>query len=290
MLWTLPPQALPLGFWSEAHEHLPCAGVEFANPGSSPMGVEVLADTVSVAGGTLRGLVRNWSSTLWAWGAEVHVEGRSFAWPLTIQPGEVAGFEFANWDGPADLGSIEFSVTAQMSDEADLSRGFKIARSLSYGICREDLAGHGGILAIPDEQRDEILLGAGCLAKLGASGQYRGRLGPSGAHTGLGGVSHPSMRGEMAPGLVAELRAYGAAIDDNGVVVDLQRLTLFVPGGYSENPEGPDMLRDENGNLLVSPAIVIREYPTLDRAYDVLTVLIPSRWAAEFVVWIGGAN
>lgn len=287
VLRTLPHRARPLGFRSEVQDHLPCQGIEWVAQESQPAGMEVLVETVSVNGGTLRGLARNLSDTLWAWDVEVHASTNSFEWPLTVQPGEVAGFEFPNWDGPSDPGLIEFSISADMSEDADLSRGFEIGRSMSPFVCDSDLAGHGGILAVPDEYRDEILAGAGCLDQLWAFGRYRGGRGQSAAHVGLGSPSHPSMRGRMAPGLVADLRVYGAHIDDDGRVADLKRLTPFSFGGFAVD-EGPK--RDADGNHLISPAQTFREYPPLDVYDRSLTLLLPSRWQGDFVVWIGGAH
>ena len=288
--WTLPHRARPLGFYMNAFEHLPCWGIEWAGSGSRPGQVEVLPGTVSVVGGTLRGLARNWSSTLWAWDVEVRAGTRSFAWPLTIQPGEVAGFEFAGWDGPSDPVLIEFGVFAEMSNDADLSRGFEIGVGMAASwICRSELVGTGGTFSVPDEVLDEFTADEPCLRQLWVTGRHRGGPGQSGTRVGLGGPSHPSMRGQMAPALIEDLRAYLARIDAGGSVVDLQRLVPFFLEGYAYAPSGAAIL-DDDGNRVVIPAVVIREYPSLDDPDRSPILLFPDPSPDTFVLWVGGAH
>ena len=56
-------------------------GIEFA-PVDAPVDeVRVLPGTVAVSGGVLRGLVRNWSRHLWAYGVTVTVGEQAFEWP-----------------------------------------------------------------------------------------------------------------------------------------------------------------------------------------------------------------
>ena len=102
--------------------------------------VQVLTDTVLVRGGTLRGLVRNWSRELWAYGSVVTADGQSWHWPLSIQPGEVAPFEIEDWDGPADPARIRFEVAAEMSNDADLTRVHRLETPSGFhsGIRSED--------------------------------------------------------------------------------------------------------------------------------------------------------
>ena len=88
--------------------------------------VRVLHESVKVRDGVLRGMVRNWSRNLFAYGTSVTVDGRSWLWPLSIQPGETAPFEIEGWDGPAEPDQIEFAVTAEMSPEIDISRAWFI--------------------------------------------------------------------------------------------------------------------------------------------------------------------
>ncbi|WP_428118661.1 hypothetical protein [Candidatus Poriferisodalis sp.] len=128
---TLSPWEYPMGFINNAV-------VEFIDkPGDSVHGirysdaddpideVRLLAESVAVRDGVLRGLVRNWSRALWAYGVTVSAGGKSWRWPLSIQPGGVAPFEIEGWDGPQDPDQIDLAVAAQMSPKADLSRSYE---------------------------------------------------------------------------------------------------------------------------------------------------------------------
>ncbi|WP_420624146.1 hypothetical protein [Candidatus Poriferisodalis sp.] len=96
-------------------------------PADAPVdAVRVLAESVKVRDGVLRGLVRNWSRSLFAYGATVTADGKSWHWPLSVQPGETAPFEIDGWDGPTDPALIEFAVDAEMSPEIDISRAWFI--------------------------------------------------------------------------------------------------------------------------------------------------------------------
>lgn len=98
--------------------------IRFAESGAPIDDVRLLKHSVTLVDGTLRGLVRNWSRELWAYEVTVTADGRAFEWPLSIQPGELAPFEFAAWSGSGDTRNIQFDVTARMAGEADFSRAF----------------------------------------------------------------------------------------------------------------------------------------------------------------------
>lgn len=119
---TLPHGAYPYGVNHEASG----LGILYSSIDDPIDEVRVLADSVNVRNGALRGAVRNWSRHQWAYGVVVSAGGREWAWPLSVQPGETAPFEFEGWDGPADLEQIQISVTAEMSVQADISRSFEI--------------------------------------------------------------------------------------------------------------------------------------------------------------------
>ncbi len=91
--------------------------------------VVVLADTVSVKDGTVRGLVHNLSEGLYARNVVVAVGDLSWRWPLTVQPGERAPFEIEGWQGTDNPANIAVSVTADMSTTVDLSRAFKLGEN-----------------------------------------------------------------------------------------------------------------------------------------------------------------
>ena len=85
--------------------------------------VEVLVGTVKVKDGALRGLVQNKSATNWARGVTVSAQGKTWNYPLSVQPGEVAPFELDRWTGlENDPQKISFTVTATLSDTIDITR------------------------------------------------------------------------------------------------------------------------------------------------------------------------
>lgn len=95
------------------------------SPHHSPVDeVRLEPASVLVRGGVLRGLVRNWSRHLWAYGVTVTAGDKRFVWPLSVQPGEIAPFEIAGWDGPTDPEQIQIDVTAELSWHVDPSRAF----------------------------------------------------------------------------------------------------------------------------------------------------------------------
>ncbi|WP_419551636.1 hypothetical protein [Candidatus Poriferisodalis sp.] len=121
----LPYDAAEMGFLSSDHAHPERLGGIWFAPWDAPLDeVRVLVETIAVRDGVLRGLMRNWSRHLWAYGLTVSAGGREFVWPLSVQPGEIAPFEIHGWDGPTDPDLIELSVLAEMSWHADLSRAF----------------------------------------------------------------------------------------------------------------------------------------------------------------------
>lgn len=96
-------------------------------PADAPVdALRVLPESIKVRNGVLRGLVRNWSRNLFAYGTTVTADGRSWRWPLSVQPGETAPFEIEGWDGPVEPGQIRFTVDAEMSPEIDISRSWFI--------------------------------------------------------------------------------------------------------------------------------------------------------------------
>ena len=99
--------------------------------------IRVMPDSVLVRDGVVRGLVRNFSKTLF--GREVtvtasSVEGKESAnnnavpvsgrFPLTVQPGERAPFEIEGWTGSTDPADFVLVVTADLSTNVDITRSF----------------------------------------------------------------------------------------------------------------------------------------------------------------------
>ena len=127
---TLGPWGYPMGFINEARIEFTdefgtiVHGIRYSDADDPIDEVRVLADTVAVRDGMLRGLVRNLSRALWAYGVTVGAEGKSWQWPLSIQPGGVAPFEIEGWDGSDDSDQIDLTVIAHMSPKGDVSRSY----------------------------------------------------------------------------------------------------------------------------------------------------------------------
>ena len=185
--------------------------IEYSGRDSPVDEARVLGGTVSAAGGVLRGLVRNWSRTLWAYGVRVQAGGRGFSWPLSIQPGEAAPFEIDGWDGPSDPSQAVISVAAEMSNDADISRAWWM---LPYPQVIEPGAWHD---PPPQDVLDELPADAELLVSAGARYHlYYDR--PD---------SHPSLHGELADDLGFELAVFVAFLGDDGTVADVQAPTPY---------------------------------------------------------------
>lgn len=115
--------------------------IRFADAGAALDAVRLLDGSVTVAGGTLRGMVRNWSRTQWAYEVSVTAHGRTFEWPLSVQPGELAPFQITSWNGPIDPDGINLLVSAKMVPEADLSRSFSFSFGRSWRGNANDIPG-----------------------------------------------------------------------------------------------------------------------------------------------------
>ena len=175
--------------------------------------VRVLSGTVAVSGGVLRGLVRNWSRHLWAYGVTVTVGEQAFEWPLSVQPGEVAPFEIGGWDGPTDAGLIDIDVTAELSWHVDPSRAFRdrFTIPLVMGV------GESTSRPMPDSVRDRYAHVTGDVA---AGSVSVGSVEVLSVHLG-GATSHLSLRDVYEDFAVGDLRGYGAVFDSHGRVVDV---------------------------------------------------------------------
>lgn len=298
-LRTLPLGAQPLGLWPQTGGRFGCGGIQYAEPSVPVDEVRLLPETVFVADGSLRGLVRNWSRALWAWDVQVHADGRVYRWPLTVQPGETAPFELPDWDGPADAAFVGFSVTAEMSVDADISRALEIdGNMLSPYLCPGDrvsaqggLADPGyGVVLLPEVLDDfpSDVLETECLRRLRVGGLVVHRDYSDGIDVGIT-RSHPSMHGRLAPGLIGELRAYLARLDEAGRVTDLLRLTPFNSGGpvFDLNL---NVVRDEDGEARHVPESITREYPPLDGATAYVELLFEDPFPNDFMIWVGGAH
>ena len=121
---TLPPYARLLGNVTVGTGTTLNRAIEYSEASSPLDEVQLIASSVNVADGVLRGMVRNRSRTLFAYGTTVTAGETSWRWPLSIQPGELAPFEIEDWTGPTDPQAIEIDVAAEMSPDVDRSRAF----------------------------------------------------------------------------------------------------------------------------------------------------------------------
>ena len=122
------PKDIPLGYIG----HL-----DWSFPLEDTDEVVVVEGSVLVRDGTIRGLVRSLSKTMFA--REVTVTAHPAAdtqsknnnarpvsgrFPLTVQPGERAPFEIEGWAGSENPALIDLAVAAKLSDRVDITRSF----------------------------------------------------------------------------------------------------------------------------------------------------------------------
>lgn len=137
---TTGPPGQPLGYSIYQHK--------VHNPADE---VVVLPDSVTVTGGTIRGLIQNRSRTLWARDATVTAGDQQWRWPLTIQPEETAPFEIQNWAGTTDPAAINLTVTANLTPTVDTSRAIAFGKiNYWYGTWSEYLNQKFPTSAVPD--------------------------------------------------------------------------------------------------------------------------------------------
>jgi len=215
--------------------------------------VRVLPGTVALgADGVLRGLVRNWSRMLWAYGVVVSADGREWLWPLSIQPGETAPFEIGGWDGPAEAASIDFAVTAEMSNDSDLSRAWFFWRDAYHA--RDYEREYGGE---PSEDR------------------YRfERMRP---------MSHPSLEGRWEPSLELSLVLYMAELSPDATVAEVRRPEFGVQGGFRDKQR-----HDPEQYLSVCDSPHVGGcYPHRERWAEAIDFFVDASDVSAFQAWIG---
>lgn len=252
--------------------------------------VRVLADSVAVTGGVLRGLVRNWSRHRWAYGVTVTAGGGEFSWPLSIQPGEVAPFEIAGWDGPDSPGHIDIGIEADMSWHTDPSRAWGDSMVSAPHLMVRDVAPRP------------------------MSGSVRDRYAHVTADVPAGSVSfgtlelepdlvvpesHLSLRSFREDIVVGDLRGYGALLDADGRVIDVSPAPTIAwtewgdarsESDYEEITSLPHpLVMDRWSNTYVVGVHVLFDLHAIhaglavDSVYDV--------WEdGAFIVWIGAAH
>lgn len=265
--------------------------------------VRVLPGSVLVRDGVLRGMVRNWSRQRWAYEVIVSAAGESFVWPLSLQPGEVAPFEIAGWNGPEDPEQIEFDVAADMSPHADPSRSF-------------DLRGSDGGLFVGESVRRALPPGVRARygrvsADIPPSQVSSGSLRKGSVHLTIPS-SHPSLADDVEGLRVQDIRGYGALFDRDGRVVDVGAAVIghsyWAPTGAGDNAlqwdEVRHLQRDDGavGDLELRfdvhatwPDRYSGEHPRGEFPSDLRVVTERGDWYWEpieggFAFWIGAAH
>lgn len=221
-------------------------GITFA-PRDAPVDeVQVMVESVAVHGGVLRGLVRNRSRHLWAYGVTVTAGGKEFRWPLSIQPGEVAPFEIPGWNGSEDPGQIQIRIDAETTWHTDPSRAWKVRPS--SGRAEVDV---GDLTRRPlrDSVRERY---AHVVADVEAGSVSVGSV-PLEASLEAP-ESHPSLRDFYEDVAIGDLRGYGAVLDGHGRVVDVVPAPAVVRTEWDE--ARVEFLRYEEVSSLPHPLVV----------------------------------
>jgi len=193
--------------------------------------VRLVAETVSVVGGTVRGLVKNRSKALFARNVTVTVQesgGKSGSaiggWPLTIQPDEDAPFEVAGWTGSTDPQKLDINIAADMSPLVDLSRSFEIEPYLVW---------QGKIMLYEDDYRGLFP------AQVINTQDQKIPAEKFDAVTGVAQIqwpdSHPSLEEKTRSQTFDDLRTYVAFFDDDRRVTKILQLVT-----HRYTYDGPD--------------------------------------------------
>jgi hypothetical protein len=236
-------------------------GGSSAVPPESPMGyvgpvvavaspvdsLEVLAETVSVADGVLRGLAQNRSRSLWARDVVVTATdpaGGEGVWrfPLAVQPGEVLPFEIEPWTGSAALSDIGLEVSAEMSPTIDVTRSL-LMTYLRFTVDSGAEPEHRWVVGeVP---------GSGPYDEVTVAIELRVP------------ASHPRLAAAVAAARVDELAVYAAYVDSSGLVVDVLAPTpvtlMLSTFEYTEVRSIPTQLDDGTPAEYAEVSMVLRE-------------------------------
>lgn len=264
-----------LGFFSYVDQVPLETGIRFGADDSVADEVRVLQETVSVSDGVLRGLVRNWSRTRWAYAMTVHVGDQEYRWPLSIQPGELAPFEIEISDGPDETVDLEITIEAEMSNDADWSRAWGAWPTWEYYILD-----HPGWLHPPQEALTALPPNKTSFRHLGAVRQTP--------------VSHPSLHGELADGVGFDLLALAAHLDADGGVADVESIVPFSDGldlmapADGKLPPGAEWSPYDD-NRVNYPPFVVRRYPMGEFGVNSIDLVFDDTVSeGGFLLWIGG--
>ena len=244
--------------------------IEFDDSIAADRPVSVLAEWLTYDAGTLRGLVRNWSSTQFAYGVQVSLGDAVWRWPLSIQPGERAPFQLDGLTLSEAPGVEELSVEARMRDEADLSRAFDFGCSPPWF--------HGNASDLVHRVPEAVF------ETLPADGTHPMVLYCADLNWYIS--SRPDGEHDSEPVLIDDLHSYVALLQ-RGRVLEIRQLVTFA-----------EYYTAEGGNI---PRQVITGIPSelfidgkIHRSSRALVALAASHGAdnehAGWIVWIGGAH
>lgn len=224
--------------------------------------VRVVPESVNIDAGVVRGLVRNLSRTRFAYGLVVRLGGQEWAWPLSVQPGELAPFEIEGWITNEEPLPSEFVASAEMSTDVDLSRQFQFHEMWQRGIIeRGDFADY-----LPDSAIDELPTGTEVATFLTANL--------------IAASSHPSLA-ELSWNLEAfPLAAYIGWVRSDGSIADVRRTAV---SGY-------DDFIDNDGASQTRPFEVNQFDSSVTGGYVNLAFAPDPRDSPHggYLLWVGG--
>lgn len=271
----LPLYAQPLGMVAESRYE----PIEFAGVLDSADPVSVVPESLAYEAGTLRGLVRNWSPTRFAYEVHVSIDGAAWRWPLSVQPGELAPFELTSLGLDAPPKAEDLEVRARLRDESDLSRAF------DFGCSPPWFEGNADDLRfrVPDVVYDT----------LPPQGRHAMVYYCADADSSI--ASRPDWEDDLRPVTIDDLRSYVAFIDYSGKVIEIRQLTVFTEY-FVDDEDGSSKARTQVINAIPdvrvfdgesrwsSSARVAFAAPDIGDSDD--------GWirSASWVLWLGGAH
>ncbi len=271
----LPLYAQPLGMVAESWYE----PIEFGSVLDSAEPVRVVPESLVYQAGTLRGLVRNWSPTRFAYNLRASLSGSSWRWPLSVQPGELAPFELTGLAFDETPAAEDIIVEAELRDDADLSRAFDYWCSPHWFEGNaHDLSGRVPdivYMTLPQDGRH-------------AMAYYCAELDRHAA-------SHPDWKYDKEPVVIDDLRSYVAFLDYSGQVIEIRQLVTFTEY-YVDDEDGNSRIRTE----------LINSVP-YENAHGWTQSGPPHAWvafaapdvgdsddgfihSAQWVLWLGGAH
>ena len=229
--------------------------------------VSVMAKTVTVIDGTIRGLVQNLSENMWARDVTVAAGDKKWTWPLTVQPGEVAPFEIEGWTGATDPAAINLQVTATLSTTVDVSRALILIGENDWqGTWDQYIASLFPDFAVPEPPEGEFY--------------YTEALWQAKAP-----ASHPSLATQVMTQTIDNLRAYVAFLElgtpggplTTDKVLNVVRVATY-KGTTIDTPHGTEY---SNRRVL--------QMDLLDNPTQYFALGYKSECCIR-LIWVGGAN